>query len=156
MSTKKEIEKIVKDITIPILDDYDFELVDVEYVKEGSQKFLRVYIDKPGGITIDDCQKVSERLSDKLDEIDPIEERYFLEVSSPGIDRPLKTDRDLERNLNKDVEVSLYKPIDGKRKFMGKLIKFDDDKIQIEDESVGTLDIEKKIIAKINLAVKFE
>lgn len=152
---KREIEDLTKDITLPIVEDYGFELVDVEYVKEGPNLYLRVYIDKPGGITIDDCQKVSERISDKLDEIDPIEENYFLEVSSPGLDRPLKNDKDLEKNLHNEVEVSLYKPLNGKKKYTGKLLSFDNEKIEIDSEEMGVIPIERSIISKINLAVKF-
>lgn len=110
-----KIEQIAKDLVMPVLEKNNFELVDVEYKKEGSHWYLRVYIDKEGGITLDDCQLVSEYLSDRLDEVDPIEHSYILEVSSPGLDRPLKKPRDFERNIGKEIEISLYAPID-KRK----------------------------------------
>ncbi|ABY92935.1 ribosome maturation factor RimP [Thermoanaerobacter sp. X514] len=126
-----KIEQIAKDLVMPILEKNNFELVDVEYKKEGSHWYLRVYIDKEGGITLDDCQLVSEYLSDRLDEVDPIEHSYILEVSSPGLDRPLKKPRDFERNIGKEIEISLYTPIDKRKKFEGELIEFTGDKIII-------------------------
>ncbi|KHO62508.1 ribosome maturation protein RimP [Thermoanaerobacter sp. YS13] len=126
-----KIEQIAKDLVMPILEKNNFELVDVEYKKEGSHWYLRVYIDKEGGITLDDCQLVSEYLSDRLDEADPIEHSYILEVSSPGLDRPLKKPRDFERNIGKEIEISLYSPIDKRKKFEGELIEFTGDKITI-------------------------
>lgn len=152
---KKEIENLTKDLTLEILNDKDIYLVDVEYVKEGSNMFLKVYIDKDGGISIDDCQEISRILSKKLDDIDPIEENYFLEVSSPGIDRPLKTDEELKRNINKDIEISLYSAINGVKKLTGKLLNVDENNITILEDSQGKLNIERKSIAKINLAIKF-
>ncbi|HAA80694.1 MAG: Ribosome maturation factor RimP [Caldanaerobacter subterraneus] len=126
-----KIEQIAKDLVMPVLEKNNFELVDVEYKKEGSHWYLRVYIDKEGGITLDDCQLVSEYLSDRLDEVDPIEHSYILEVSSPGLDRPLKKPRDFERNIGKEIEISLYTPIDKRKKFEGELIEFTGDKIII-------------------------
>ncbi|ABY94867.1 ribosome maturation factor RimP [Thermoanaerobacter thermohydrosulfuricus] len=126
-----KIEQIAKDLVMPVLEKNNFELVDVEYKKEGSHWYLRVYIDKEGGITLDDCQLVSEYLSDRLDEVDPIEHSYILEVSSPGLDRPLKKPRDFERNIGKEIEISLYAPIDKRKKFEGELIEFTGDKIII-------------------------
>lgn len=152
---KLEIEKLVTELTSSIVDIHNFELVDVEYVKEGPHMYLRIYIDKPGGITIDDCQKVSEQLGEKLDEIDPIEENYFLEVSSPGLDRTLKNDTDLESNKDKDIEISLFKPLNGKKKYIGKLISFNNEKIIFNDDEIGEVDLEREYISKINLAVKF-
>ncbi|WP_069649568.1 ribosome maturation factor RimP [Caloranaerobacter ferrireducens] len=152
---RKEIEELTRELALQIVEDYNFELVDVEFVKEGSQRFLRIFIDKPGGITIEDCQKVSERLSDRLDEIDPIEENYYLEVSSPGLDRPLKTESDYEKSLGKEVEISLYKPIEGKKKFIGKLKDYDEATVTIELEQGSLITIDRKDLAKINLAVIF-
>ncbi|EOD00619.1 ribosome maturation factor RimP [Caldisalinibacter kiritimatiensis] len=152
---KKQVENLVLEIAQPIAEELRFELVDVEFVKEGPHKYLRIYIDKPGGISIEDCQEVSERVSLKLDEIDPIEEQYFLEVSSPGLDRPLKSDEDLESNLHNDVEVSLYKSLNGKKRLIGELIGFNDDEIEIDEEENGKVKIPRNIISRINLAVKF-
>jgi len=115
--TKKKIEVQVEDLVLPILEEKSFDLVDVEFLKEGKNWYLRVYIDKPGGISIDDCQDVSQELSDELDRLDPIKQSYILEVSSPGLDRPLKRDKDYERYKGTEVEVKLYKPVDGKKSF---------------------------------------
>lgn len=152
---RKEIEQITKEITIPILDELNFEFSDVEFVKEGPHRFLRLYIDKPGGISIDDCQKVSERVSEKLDEIDPIEENFFLEVSSPGIDRPLKTNNDLDKALGEDVEVNLYKALNGVKRLEGRLIKYNENEFIIENEKFGEIEVSRDAVSKINLAVKF-
>ncbi len=149
---KKEIEKITYDITRDLIKETNYEIIDVEYVKEGSDKYLRVYLDKPEGITIDDCSNVNSQLSKRLDEIDPIKEQYFLEVSSPGIDRPFKTEKDFELNINNDVEVSLYRAIEGSKKYTGKLIKKGKDTITIETLEKQLI-IEIKNISKINKAV---
>ena len=151
----KEIVKTVKKAVESNLEYKGFELVDVEFVKEGPNNFLRIYIDKPGGITIDDCQVVSEVINDKLDEIDPIEQSYFLEVSSPGLDRPLKTDKDLKRNLGKDIELKLYQSVEGKKKLLGELISFCEETIKILEDEIGEIDILRTNISKINLAIKF-
>lgn len=152
---KNSIEELMKKISIPLLDELNFDFVDVEFVKEGPNRFLRLYIDKAEGITLEDCQKVSEKLNDALDEIDPIEENYFLEVSSPGIDRPLKTDDDFKKALNEDVEINLYKAIDGIKRLEGKLVNYDDEAFIIEDEKIGEIRLERNVVSKINLSVKF-
>jgi len=151
----KNILKTIKEQCEPIIETLGYELVDLEFVKEKDGRFLRFYIWKPEGITIDDCQHVSEVIGEKLDEIDVIQESYYLEVSSPGLDRPLKTDKDLKRNLGKDIEISLYKSLDGKKKIVGELVDFNDDKIIVKDENSKVIDIERKAISKIKLAVKF-
>ena len=152
---KKEIEKITYDITSDIIKETDYKIVDVEYVKEGQIKYLRVYIDKPQGISIDDCSNINMQLSKRLDMIDPIEEQYFLEVSSPGIDRPFKTDKDFEENINNEVEIRLYKAIDGNKTYTGKLLKKDKEKITI-DVLGKPMNIDMKNISKINKAVIIE
>lgn len=152
---RKDIVDLIHKISEPTISEFGFELVNVEFVKEGSSYFLRIFIDKPGGITIDDCQKVSQVVSEKLDEYDPIDIAYYLEVSSPGLDRPLKTDKDLNRNLGEDVEVSLYKNFQGKKKLVGELLYFDGDFIKIIDSELGEIEIPRKIISKVNLAVIF-
>lgn len=151
---KKEIEKLVFDISESIVENMEFDLIDVEYVKEGPHMYLRIFIDKPGGVTIDDCQNASKLISEKLDEKDPIKSNYFLEVSSPGLDRPLKETRDLEKALGKDVEISLYRTINGKKKYLGELKDFDNNEIEIESEN-GNIKFNRNDIAKINLAIKF-
>ncbi|AKG35181.1 MULTISPECIES: ribosome maturation factor RimP [Paenibacillus] len=124
MSTPK-IKGTVEEMLKPYLDDNGFELVDVEYVKEGSNYFLRVFVDKEGGIDIDDCGSISEFLSAKLDENDPIPGAYFLEVSSPGAERPLKKADDVAKAVGKDVFVTTYEPIDGLKEFEGRLLSFE-------------------------------
>ncbi len=131
-----KIADVVKEIAEPIVNNLNsgIELIDVEYVKEGSEWYLRIYIDKDGGITLDDCQLVNDALTDILDEEDPVKTPYIFEVSSPGIDRPLKSDRDFERYKGTDVEVHLYAPIDKRKLFIGKLVGRKDGKITIKNE----------------------
>ena len=151
---KKKIEDIVTEFAGPIANNHSFELVDVEFIKEGTNWYLRIYIDKPGGITIDDCKVVSEEISDILDEKDPIEQSYFLEVSSPGLDRPLKKDSDFEKFKGELVEVKVYKPIDGRKVFEGELIGMIDKKIivKIDNENV---EFEKDQVAVVRRVIKF-
>lgn len=152
---KVKIEKITEEILNPILKNEAFELVDVEFKKEGPHRYLRVYIDKPGGITLDDCQNVSEQLSEKLDEIDPIEENYFLEISSPGLDRPLKKESDFEKFKGENVEVRLYEPIDNQKIFEGELIGLENNIIKLNIANVGLVEIPKEKVAITKLAIKF-
>lgn len=155
MSKKEIYEQKTEEILTPIMEEYGFELVDVEYVKEGSSWYLRAYIDKPGGININDCELVSRRLSDILDEKDYIEDAYILEVSSPGLGRPLKKEKDFKRSLGEEVEVRTYRMIDKQKEFIGLLTAYDDDTVTIkmEDETVRTF--EKSEIALIRLAFDF-
>ena len=145
-----KVESQVETIMAEILADTDFELVDVEYVKERDW-YLRVFVDKAGGIDLDDCQAISERLSEKLDSNDIIGGAYILEVSSPGIDRILKKDRDFVREAGKLVDVTLYAPLDGKKNFVGELISRDDNFLHIKD--VAPLPREK--IAQVRLHIDF-
>ncbi len=153
--TKKEMyEQKTEEILMPIVEEYGFELVDVEYVKEGSTWYLRAYIDKPGGITIDDCETVSRRLSDILDEKDYIEDAYILEVSSPGLGRPLRKEKDYKRSLGEEVEIRTYRMIDKQKEFTGILRSYDEKTVTIEEE--GSLrTFEKSDIALIRLAFDF-
>lgn len=130
MST--HIKSTVEELVQPFLDENGFELVDIEYVKEGGNWFLRVYVDKEGGIDIDDCGRISEYLSAKLDEKDPIPSAYFLEVSSPGAERPLKKTQDYRKAVGEHVFVTTYEPVDGLKEFEGKLISFDEQTVVIE------------------------
>lgn len=152
---RKGIVTIVKEICDPLVEELGYELVDVEFLKEGSSYFLRVYLDKQGGINLDDCQKMSQLLSDKLDEKDPINVPYYLEVSSPGLDRPLKTDKDLKRNIGKEIEIKLYEPLKGKKIIEGILEAYEEKIIVIRIESNETIEIPRELIALIKLAVKF-
>lgn len=145
-----EVEKLVT----PIVEENDFELVDVEYVKEGANWYLRVYADKTGGITIDDCVLISRALEAKLDEHDFIEDAYILEVSSPGLGRQLKKDKDFKRSLGEKVECKLYKALNKQKEFEGILKDFSDDMVMIETEDT-LLELNRKDIAMIRLAIDF-
>lgn len=152
---KKGIETMIEEIVQEITKPLEIEIVDVEYIKEAGDYYLRVYLDKEGGISLDDCEVVSRRLSDILDKEDPIEENYYLEVSSPGLDRPLKKEKDFIRYQGRDVEIKLYKAIDGLKQFEGELLGLTEDKnikILINENEV---EFNKKDVALVRLAIKF-
>ncbi len=155
MSKKVNYEEKTEKLVLPIIEENNFELVDVEYVREGGNYFLRVYIDKEGGITIDDCEVVSRSLSDLLDEDDFIPDAYILEVSSPGLGRPLKKEKDFDRNIGKEVEVKLYKQINKQKEYSGILVSYDTDKIELEIDEDETMEILRSNIALIRLAFDF-
>ena len=127
-----KVTEVVEELTQPILQELELELVEIEFVKEGKNWFLRVYIDKENGVDIEDCGIVSERLSEKLDELDPITQNYFLEVSSPGAERPLKKAKDFEKAIGKNVFIKTYEPIDGEKGFEGKLLDYDGQTVKVE------------------------
>lgn len=149
-----KIEELTRQLVTPAIEKNNFELVDVEYKKEGNNWYLRVYIDKDGGVSLDDCQIISEYLSEKLDEVDPIDNSYILEVSSPGIDRPLKTKRDFEKFKGSLVEVSLYQPIDKKKKYEGELLGLEDDKVIIVNDG-GKREFDIKNVSLVKPVIKF-
>ena len=149
-----EIVARTEELVTPIIDDNHFELVDVEYVKEGANWYLRVYADKEGGINIDDCVFISRALEAKLDEEDFIKDAYILEVSSPGLGRPLKKDRDFERNLGKAVEIKLYKAMEGCKEYEGILKEFSKDTVTVETEEKDYT-FSRKDIAVIRQAIEF-
>lgn len=151
---KKSIQQAVMELAAPVTESLNYELVDVEYVKEGTNWYLRVYIDKPGGIGIDDCQAVSEQLSEILDQKDPIEQSYYLEVSSPGLDRPLKTQRDFEKYKGELVEVKVFQPIDGQKVFEGELVGLIDNNIVIL-QGGHNMGFEKDKVAVVKRVIKF-
>ena len=151
---KRKVEDIVYELAKPITDRNGFEIVEIEYKKEGPDWYLRVYIDKEGGITINDCQSVSEELSDLLDEADPIEQSYIFEVSSPGIDRPLKTDRDYEKSNGKLIEIKLFSPFMGKKVLEGILKGHTTDEVEIEVDG-ELLHVGKSGIALIRPVIEF-
>ncbi|MCH5272188.1 MAG: ribosome maturation factor RimP [Lachnospiraceae bacterium] len=155
MAKRDEYEHKTEMLLLPIMERTGFELVDVEYVKEGSNYYLRAYIDKEGGITIDDCELVSRELSDLLDAEDFIPEAYFLEVSSPGLGRQLKKDKDFARSIGEDVEVKLYKPLEKKKEFEGVLESFDEKTVVLRLSETETLTIPRESIAMIKLAIHF-
>ena len=138
MSRREEYEQKTEALVLPIIEANNFELVDVEYVKEAGNWYLRVYVDKEGGIAVDDCEVVSRALSDKLDVDDFIEDSYILEVSSPGLGRPLKKEKDFIRSIGKEVDIHLYKSIEKQKEFTGVLKSYskDDIVLQIEDTDV--------------------
>lgn len=154
--TKREIyEQKTEELILPIVEANQFELVDVEYVKEGSNWYLRAYIDKPGGITVDDCEVVSRALGDLLDEKDFIEEAYILEVSSPGLGRPLKKDKDFVRSLGQEVEVRTYRAIDHQKEFTGILKAHEKESFTIEMENGEEMKFAKADVALVRLAFDF-
>ena len=141
-------------LLIPIAEEYQVDIYDVEYVKEGGDWYLRAYIDKPQGVTIDDCENVSRALSDRLDEEDFIEDAYILEVSSPGLGRVLKKDRHLKSAIGQEIECKTYRPVDGAKEFSGIPKSFDDESLTIacEEEEKKFL---RKDLAVIRLALDF-
>lgn len=155
VSKKEQYEQQTENLLEPIVTGFGFELVDVEYVKEASTWYLRAYIDKPGGITVDDCEAVSRKFSDILDEKDYIEDTYIFEVSSPGLGRPLKKDKDFQRNLGEEVEVRTYRAIEKQKEFTGVLQAFDKDSVTIIYEDDTTQTFLRSEIALIRLALDF-
>lgn len=151
---------VVKEAVLPVVDERNFELVDIEFLKEGKNWFLRIYIDKPGGIDIEECAWVSERVSDIMDQMDPdpIPQAYFLEVSSPGAERPLKTDKDLQNAVGSYVNLSYYQAIDGEKSHEGTLLEVTEDSVKLEIKiktRVKTIEIPREKIAKARLAIQF-
>ena len=155
MSRKETYEQRTEELLLPIIEEYKFELVDVEYVKEGASWYLRAYIDKEGGITVDDCEAVSRRMSDLLDEQDFIEESYIFEVSSPGLGRPLKKEKDYKRSVGKEVEIRTYRAIEKEKEFYGILTSYDETTVTIEMEEHKEMVFAKTDIALIRLAFDF-
>jgi ribosome maturation factor RimP len=155
MTKKEEYEQKTEQLVEPLILKNNFELVDVEYVKEGGNWFLRVYIDKDGGITVDDCELISRALSDLLDQKDFIPDAYVLEVSSPGLGRQLKKEKDFARSIGKEVEIRLYKPVNKQKELIGFLVSYDNEKITIELDDESTMDVPRSNIALIRLAFDF-
>lgn len=155
MSKREQYEQQTEELLLPIIENQGFELVDVEYVKEAGTWYLRAYIDKPGGITVDDCEVVSRAFSDILDEKDYIEDTYIFEVSSPGLGRPLKKEKDFARSIGEEVEIRTYRAIDRQKEFIGILVEYDKDTVTIEYEDETTQKFERNDIALIRLALHF-
>lgn len=148
----------VSEMVQPILDNLQLELVDIEFVKEGQSWFLRVFIDSDDGVDIEECAKVSEALSEKLDEAYPIKQNYFLEVSSPGAERPLKKEADFMKALGKNVYIKTYEPIEGNKEFEGELSAFDGENVEVTvmiKTRRKTINIPYDKVAKARLAVSF-
>ncbi|WP_394525697.1 ribosome maturation factor RimP [Lacrimispora sp. JR3] len=155
MAKREEYEAKTESFLMPLMKENNFELVDVEYVKEAGNWYLRAYIDKEGGITVDDCEIISRRLGDWLDEKDFIADSYILEVSSPGLGRPLKKDKDFERSIGKDVEIRLYKALNKQKDFNGTLKSYDKETVTIIQEDETELVFGRPEIALIRLAFDF-
>ena len=155
MSKREDYEARTEALLLPIMEEMNFELVDVEYVKEGSTWYLRAYIDKEGGIAVDDCEVISRILSDWLDQTDFIEDSYILEVSSPGLGRTLKKEKHLSKSIGMEVELKKFKPVNGSKDFEGVLKAFDNDTLTLTVEDDQDLVFQRKDIAVIKLALDF-
>ncbi len=148
--TKQGIEQKTEELLMPLMEANNFELVDVEYVKEGSDWYLRAYIDKEGGIGVNDCELISRALEARLDAEDFIKDAYILEVSSPGLTRALKKEKDYIRNMGKPIEVHTYKPIDGVKEFIGDLLRYDNENVVLD---IGPEELEEITIPRKNISV---
>ena len=155
MGKKENYESRVEKYLLPLMDEPHFELVDVEYVREAGTGYLRAYIDKEGGIAVDDCEVISRKLGEWLDKEDFIDESYILEVSSPGLGRPLKKEKDFIRSMGKDVDVRLYRQIDKQKEFTGALSAYDENTVTLTMEDGSLMVFEKPDIALIRLALDF-
>ena len=154
MSKREEIEARFEALLKPVTDKAGFEIVDVEYVKEGSENYLRAYIDKEGGITIDDCEMVSRTVNPLLDEADLIQDSYIFEVSSPGLGRQLKKEKDFVRSVGKEIDVKLFKAIGRRKNFTGILKENRETAIVLEEDGVEYT-LEKKDLALVRETVHF-
>lgn len=155
MSKREIYEARTEELMTPIIERMNFELVDVEYVKEGGTWYLRAYIDKEGGITVNDCEAVAREMNDILDREDYIEDSYVFEVSSPGLGRPLKKEKDYIRSMGKEIEIRTYRAINREKEFYGILSAYDDTTVTIEVEEGEKMTFEKSDIALIRLAFDF-
>ena len=155
MSKRETYETRTEELITPILDLMNFELVDVEYVKEGGTWYLRAYIDKEGGITVNDCEAVAREMNEILDREDFVEDSYVFEVSSPGLGRPLKKEKDYIRSMGKEVEIRTYRAINREKEFYGILSAYDENTVTIKTEDGTEMTFEKSDIALIRLAFDF-
>ena len=155
MSKRETYETRTEELITPILDRMNFELVDVEYVKEGGTWYLRAYIDKEGGITVKDCEAVAREMNEILDREDFVEDSYVFEVSSPGLGRPLKKEKDYIRSMGKEVEIRTYRAINREKEFYGILSAYDENTVTIKTEDGTEMTFEKSDIALIRLAFDF-
>ena len=155
MSKSESYEAKTEELIQPLIDSRGFELVDVEFVKEGSDWYLRVYIDKDGGISVNDCEDISRAFNEILDREDYVEGSYTFEVSSPGLGRPLKREKDYAWSMGKKLEIRTYRAIDRKKEFYGILKAYDADTVTIEQEDGQEMVFEKSNLALIRLAFDF-
>lgn len=144
------IEEKVEQLVAPKVEQLGYKLYDVQYAKEGKDYFLRIFIDKSEGIDLNDCEKVNNEINGLIDEADYIKEQYFLEISSPGIERILRKDKHLKEAIGKQIEIKMFKPLEGKKEFLGILEEFDDEKIEIlQTENDEKIQIDRKNISLI-------
>lgn len=158
MSKRENYETRTEELLKPIAEANGVEIYDVEYVKEGSEWYLRCYIDKEEGVNINDCEAVSRALSDELDKVDFIEDAYILEVSSPGLGRQLKKDKHFQKSLLSEVDIKCYKPINGSKDFTGILKAFDENTLTLEIDSgkeKEDITFNRKDIATVKLTLDF-
>jgi ribosome maturation factor RimP len=155
MAKRDEYEVTTEGLVMPILKEHGFDLYDVEFVKEAGNWYLRIYIDKEGGITVEDCEVVSRAMNEILDAKDFIPEAYIFEVSSPGLGRQLKKDKHLDKSIGEEVEIKLFKAMNKQKDFGGILVGFDKDKITIEQEDGKQVEFARADIAMIRLALDF-
>ncbi len=155
MSRREDYELKTERLLQPILEKRNFDLIDVEYVKEGNTWYLRAFIDKEGGITINDCEAVAREMNPVLDELDYIDGPYTFEVSSPGLGRPLKKEKDYIRNMGKEIEVRTYRPIQHEKEFHGRLAAYDGKTVTIVTQEDVELAFNKSDIALIREALDF-
>ena len=145
----------LKEIFKPEIENLGYELVDIEFIQESGEFYLRFYIYHEDGINLDDCEIVSKHLDIRLDELDPINRQYYLEVSSPDLNRPLSTDDDLRRNLGIELDINLYKKINGKKTYSGVLVDYDESTISLEMEDGKTISLDREDISLIKVMLKF-
>lgn len=150
----KNIKGKVAEVATEICQDLGYELVDVEFKKGAKHNLISIFIYKEDGIGLDDCESVSRKIDEILDKDEDLTDPYYLEVSSPGLDRPIKTNDDYRRNLGKEVEVKLYAPIDGKKQFEGFLTSYDDESVLIKMED-GEMTFKQKDISMMRQVIKF-
>ena len=155
MSRREEYEQKTEALLLPIVEEKGYELVDVEYVKEGSNWYLRAYVEKEGVRTINDLEAVSRKLSDLLDEEDFISDAYILEVSSPGLGRPLKKDKDFDRSIGEEIEIHLYRSIDGNKQYVGLLKSYNKETITIETEDGDEINVDRTNVSLVRLTIDF-
>lgn len=155
MTKRENYEQRTEKFLLPLMEEHGFELVDVEFVKEAGIWYLRAYIDKEGGIAVDDCEVISRKVSDWLDKEDFIDESYILEVSSPGLGRPLKKEKDFARSIGKDVEVRLYKALNKSKEYTGALEAYDKESVTLKMEDGSQMTFQRADIALIRLALDF-
>jgi ribosome maturation factor RimP len=143
--------KAIEEILIPAAESENIEIVDVQYLKENGSRVARIFIDKKGGVTIDDCEKMSYLFGDVMDASGILSESYVLEVSSPGINRALRKEKDFKRFTGEKVRLQTFTPLNNQRNFLGKIISYKDGKIKIDDVTKGEVEIDFSDVKKANL-----